>query len=364
MDSKELKYVHALNAVRRIGPGVLRSLKTYLGSMEAAWRADTQELATTGIPQKTIEAVCAARQSLNPDRLMEQLVRQNIWLITEEDPQYPPALKEIPSRPFALYGKGAISFPALERTIAVVGTRRPTAYGREATELIARGLADAGFAIVSGLAVGIDTRAHEAALSTKTKTIAVIGSGLDEPSLFPQENRGLLRRILEGGGTAVSEYPPGAPALPEHFPQRNRIISGLSRGVVVIEAREKSGALITARFALDQNREVFAVPGSIFTPTAQGPHRLIQDGAIPVTSAQDILKEFGIDIVAQQRAYDASFDATTRTLLDLLQEPLGVDTLKTKTGFDTPTIMASLSMLELKGLVRTLGADRYQRVVS
>lgn len=288
--------------------------------------------------------------------------------LTKDDSSYPPLLKEIAFPPERLYCRGALEmFRAKIGTpplaIAVVGTRRPTRYGLETTETLVRNLVDAGVPIVSGLATGIDTAVHRAALDAGGTTIAVLGSGVDDASLFPPENRGLARRIAESGGAVLSEHPPGTHATKAYFPQRNRIIAGLTQGTVVVEAREKSGALITARLALDANREVFAVPGPAFSPTSYGPHALIKQGAKLVTSAQDILEEFGGASYAQERNARALENLSTEetALLALLDEPSTIRELKVNTHFETSTIIATLSLLELKGFVRTVAIDTYQR---
>ncbi len=359
--STDLKFLNAFNSIPGVGPATLRTLKNHFVTFEAAWCAGEHELTQAGVTAKALQTILWKRPSLHPDRELQKLAKENIWILTEDDEHYPSYIKEIANPPVILYGKGAMLEDRI--SIGVVGTRRPTAYGVEATETIVRELAEAGLIIVSGLASGIDARAHETTLETQGKTIAVLGSGLDHYSIFPPENRGLARRIAEGGGTIISEYAPGTPAVKEHFPARNRIISGLSRGVLVIEAREKSGALITARFALEQNREVFAMPGSIFSPTSRGPNKLIQEGAKLITSAQDILEELGIEYnKEQERKLDELLGERERILLEFLEEPLGVDVIKEKTGFDTPAIVASLSMLELRGRVRNLGGDTYQKI--
>lgn len=361
MAATDLKFLNALNSIPGVGPATLRTLKNCFGTYETAWRAGEQELMQAGVSTRALQSILWKRPSLHPDRELQKLTKENIWTLTEDDERYPSYLKEIGNPPVILYGRGAMLDEKI--CIGVVGTRRPTAYGTEATETLVRELAEAGLTIVSGLASGIDARAHEATLDTQGKTIAVLGSGLDHYSIFPPENRGLARRIVEAGGTLISEYAPGTPAVKEHFPARNRIISGLSRGVLVIEAREKSGARITTRMAMEQNREVFALPGSIFSPTSRWPLLLIQQGAKLVTSAQDILEELGIEYNKESaQRLDDFFGETEKTLLGLLEAPLGVDAIKEKTGLATHAIVASLSMLELKGRVRNLGADTYQKI--
>lgn len=360
---RDLKFLNAFNSIPGVGPATLRTLKNNFGTYEEAWVADEGALFRAGVNPPSLRAISWKRATLHPDKEMEKLVKEDVWLIAEEDENYPALLREIPNAPVALYGRGDIRALAEETLkIAVVGTRRPTHYGLEACEKIVIGLSGAGITVVSGLATGIDARSHEAALDMQGKTIAVLGSGVDHNSIFPPENRGLARRIAESGGAVISEYAPGTPALKEHFPQRNRIISGLSKGILVVEAREKSGALITARFALEQNRDVFAVPGSIFSPTSLGPHRLIQDGAKLVTSHEDILMELGIEYTKEGKGDLSGIPEEERLLLAFLVEPVGVDYLKEKTHLDTAVIISSLSMLELKGHIRNMGGNTYQKI--
>lgn len=361
---RDLKYLHTFNSIPGVGQATLLRLKTHFRTLEEAWRAGEQSLKDAGILEPAIQAILWKRSSLNPDKEMEKLIRSRIWILTPEDPLYPPLLKEIPFYPLLIYGKGDATSLSTE-ALGVVGTRRPTAYGLEVTEQIVFGLAQSHLTIVSGLATGIDTRAHEAAIEGGTKTVAVLGSGIDQGSVFPPENRGLTRRIDEGGGAVISEYAPGILATKAHFPQRNRIISGLSRGVLVVEAREKSGALITARLALEQNRDVFAAPGSIFSPTSRGPHMLIQEGAKLITSSIDVLNELGIEYTQERsrETAEGSLDENEKLILRLLEEPLSLDFVREKTGIQTSVIVSTLALLELKGMVKNLGGDRYQKTM-
>lgn len=364
MDAVELKFANAFNSVPNIGGVSLRLLKNHFGSFAEAWRAGVGDLQTAGLNQPALAGINWKRPTTNPDREIEKLFKENIWLISEEDEKFPSLLKEIPSPPLLIYGRGRLELLTEKHiNIGVVGTRKPTSYGIEATEKIVSGLVRAGITITSGLAAGIDSEAHEAALAGKGKTIAVLGCGVDQYSIFPPENRGLARRIVEAEGVVLSEYSPGTPAVKEHFPQRNRIISGLSKGVLVVEARERSGALITSRLALDQNREVFAVPGSIFSLASYGPNQLIQQGAKAVTSAKDILEELGLDYTESvgSRSGDP-MDEKEWTILQMLEEPLNVDVIKEKSGLETGAILSSLSMLELKGIVKNMGGNMYQKV--
>ena len=363
MDTHEIKYLNALNAIPGVGPVTLRALKNNFGNFESAWQSSDNELENTKLDSEARQAILNRRPALHPDKEMERLVKERVWILTEEDSLYPALLKEIYNPPVIIYGRGNPRLLAEEKLrIAIVGTRKPSNYGLEAARKIASELAEEGIIIVSGLATGIDTQAHDAALKVKGNTIAVLGSGLDPVSIFPPENVRLAARIEEAGSIVMSEYAPGTPAMKENFPLRNRIISGLSNGVVVVEARERSGALITARLALEQNRDVFAVPGSIFTSTALGPLSLLQQGAKPVTSAQDILIEFGIDINQKQEQYRQSWNENEKTILETLEEPLDIDAIKQRTKFATGTLIATLSTLELKGIIKNMGNDTYQKI--
>lgn len=358
----DLKFLNALNCIPGVGPATLQFLKNHFGSYEEAFRASDSLLETLPLDPRAKKAIQWKRPSINPDREMERMIRDGVWLLGMNDNGYPSLLKEIPNPPAVLYGRGTLAPLATLLAIGVVGTRKPTQYGLEATAHLVSDLARNKIVIVSGLATGIDTRAHETALESTTPTIGALGSGLDYASLFPQENVGLARRIVDSGGAIISEYALGTPALKEHFPQRNRIIAGLSRGVLIVEAKERSGALITARFALEQNREVFALPGSIFSLNSAGTHRLIQEGAKLVRTAEDLLEELGIEYTNGRTRAEEAVGERERMLLELLHEPLAVDFIKEKTGFETAAIVTSLSLLELKGLVRNMGSDTYQKI--
>lgn len=357
----DTKYLHALASIPSITGKTLRALAGYFPSFEDAWRADEGMLKNAGLDEKAITAISWKRPSLDPNREMETLVRKSIWLIRETDSDYPAALQEIPHPPFLFYGSGAPNVFSVALSIGVVGSRKPTSYGTQATELITETLSRAGATIVSGLALGIDAIAHRTAVEANGATVAVLGSGLDDESLYPPSNRSLAHRITESGGAVISEYPPGTPALKEHFPARNRIISGLSKGVLVVEAQEKSGALITARFALEQNRDVFAVPGSIFSLSSKGTNTLIQEGAKLVSCGEDILKEYGIEYTTNTGSTEPLSEIEEQ-VLDILGEPRSIDDIKSATGLDTPAIIASVSLLEMKGRVRATGGERYERI--
>lgn len=363
MEEKEILFLNAFNAIPGVGAATLRALKKHFGSYEAAWRAPLARYADVALDTQARAALLQAKPGMDPEREMRRVLREELWMITEGDAAYPPLLAEIHTPPAILYGKGAKEALASDHSIAVVGTRRPTPYGIEATEAVVAGLTAAGVAVISGLATGIDTKAHRTALERRGTTVAVLGSGIDPQSLFPPENRTLADRIAASGGAVISEYAPGTPAVKEHFPLRNRIIAGLAHGALVVEARERSGALITARLAMEENRDVFAILGSIFSPTSAGPNALIQQGAKAVARAEDILEELGIDHArTAQTTETESLNEKERALLALLEHPRGIDDLCAETQFPVPVILATLSVLELKRLIRGLGGDVFQKV--
>ncbi len=282
----EVKYWVGFNLIAGIGRVKFSRLEEYFGDLERAWNAGLSELRRAGLDQKSVEAIVSRRPKISLDAEMERLERYKVRVLTLNDPAYPPRLKEIYDVPPVLYVRGALTAED-EWSVAVVGTRRTTAYGREVAERIVGELARSKVTIVSGLARGIDSVAHRAALEAGGRTIAVFACGLD--IIYPAENLKLAQAIMEHGAL-ISDYPLGTSPKAEHFPRRNRIMSGLSLGVLVVEAGEGSGALITANLALEQNRDVFAVPGSILSPVSRGTNRLIQDGAKLVRDVRDILE--------------------------------------------------------------------------
>lgn len=276
------------------------------------------------------------------------------------DKGYPAQLREIPSPPKALYVRGHI--PEGKPMIGIVGTRRCTPYGKRVTEHIVKGLVRAGVVIVSGMAIGIDSEAHKAALASGGETVAVVGSGIDESVVYPRSNVHLAREI-EKHGAVISEFDPYARAEKFYFPQRNRVISGLSLGVVVIEAKEKSGALITSNFALDQNRDVFAVPGSIYWETSAGPNNLIKQGAKAITCAEDILEELNLSLPDPQTNNIIAENPTEQKILDVFSKNPGthmhIDAITEESKLPSSDISSSLTMMEITDKVKNLGGDYY-----
>jgi DNA processing protein len=277
--------------------------------------------------------------------------------ISIEDKNYPRLLKKIKDPPKILYYLGEIK--PKENCFAIVGTRRFSPYGKQVALEIAGDLAEAGLTIVSGLAPGIDTFCHRAAIEKKKRTIAVLGTGLDEKSIYPKSNLKLVKKILEFGGCLISEYPPGTSGAKFTFPKRNRIISGLSLGVLVVEAPEKSGALITAEYAFSQKRKVFAIPGSIYSKASKGCHYLIKKGAKLVENANDILRELQLPELTLPGGVQGETAEENLILEALKEEALYIDRIIEKTKLPAKKVASTLAILEIKGKVRNLGGNVY-----
>ncbi len=282
---------------------------------------------------------------------------EDIKEISINDEKYPKLLKKIKDGPKVLYYRGEIKNE--ENCFAIVGTRRCSDYGKQVALEIAGDLAEAGLTIVSGLAPGIDTFAHRATVEKGRRTIAVLGTGVDEKSIYPKSNLKLARKILEIGGCLISEYPAGTRGTQFTFPQRNRIISGLSLGVLVVEAKEKSGALITANYAFQQKRKVFAVPGSIYSSNSKGPHLLIKSGAKLVENANDILKELNLPLKKVSFFCEGETEEEIFVLNALREGGLDIDKIIEKTKLSAAKVVSTLAILEIKGKVKNLGGNIY-----
>lgn len=280
-----------------------------------------------------------------------------------EDKEYPGELKKIKGAPKVLYYKGILPSPD-EKCLAIVGTRRYSPYGQQVASKISGELADAGLTIVSGLAPGIDTFSHRAVVEKRKRTIAVLGTGLDEKSIYPQTNLDLSRKIIECGGCLISELPEGTSGSKFSFPRRNRIISGLSLAVLVIEAKEKSGSLITADYAIKQNKKLFAIPGQIYSSNSAGPNKLIKSGAKLITSTADILEELGLQSFDfRPKGYPDKFSAENleeKLIMDALKdEPLHVDKIIEKTRLSASVVATTLALMEISGRARILKGNVY-----
>ncbi len=357
----ELQYWVGFNVVRGIGPAKFRALVDYFGSSQTAWAADRGALLQAGLDKRALKSLLETRESVDLPRLLDEIEAAGTTILTWEDEAYPPYLVEIADPPPVLYLRGELQTRD-QWAVAVVGTRRATAYGKHVTTQLAGDLARSGVTIVSGLARGIDAVAHQAALDVGGRTIAVLGSGIR--NIYPPEHRRLADQIA-ASGAILSGFPPGTPPEAGNFPRRNRIISGLSLGALVVEAGTRSGALITANYALEQGRDVFAVPGPINARSSLGTNRLIQQGAKLVLSAADILEELNMTMVDEQVAAQLALPATHEEaqLLQLLSgHPQHVDELSRSAGLPVAQVSSALTMMQLKGMVRQVEGMSYVRV--
>lgn len=356
MDSKA--YWVGFNLVKGIGAVRLRQIIDFFGTLEIAWNSPREGLLAAGLPAKVVENFQQVRSQVDLERIMANIEKKQVKVLTWEDLEYPRRLKEISQAPPVLFVNGSINVED-DWAVAVVGTRRVTPYGRQVAAEIARFLAQNGVTVVSGLARGVDAIAHQTALQTGGRTIAVLGNGVDV--VYPPEHRKLASEIA-AQGALVSDYPIGTPPDGINFPPRNRIISGLSLATVVVEAGEKSGALITAEFAVEQGRDVFAVPGSILTPQSEGTNRLIEQGARPLLKMTEILDVLKLEQIPEKqltRKLNPSSATEKRLLSCLTQDPLHVDELCGLSGLPISEVSATLTMMELKGMVSQVGGMHY-----
>ena len=396
--ANDLKYWVALSRLPQLGAVRFRRLEAYFGELEAAWRADGRQLQAAGLKEGDAAELLAARAGISPDAELAALDKAGFAAVNWHSGRYPLRLKQIADPPPVLYYAGTLEPDADDRSLAVVGTRSPTEYGKRAAAALTRDLAANGLTIVSGLALGIDGIAHRSALEAGGRTIAVLAGGLDR--VYPKEHADLFRRIQQQGAI-VSEHPPGVRPLSGRFPRRNRLISGITMGTLVVEAGVKSGTRYTVYQALEQNREVFCVPGEIFSPASAFTNRMIQEGAKLVLNCGDILEELNLPATAAAASSDnqtAANGATTppaasagqqqkppagqqekmdfqaaapiieevgeeaALLAYLHDEPLHVDELRRQSGLTINAVNGMLALLELQGKVKQVGSLHYVRV--
>ncbi len=355
----DIRYWIGFNLIPRIGSVRVGALLKYFGDLESAWRADAASLRAAGLPRDALERLLYLRPQLDLDAELHRIEANGVRILTWESPEYPPLLRNIDQSPPVLYVRGSI-LPADKWAVAVVGTRHASAYGKEVARRIAADLAENDVTVVSGLALGIDGIAHRAALDAGGRTLAVFACGLD--IIYPARHHDLATRASQSGAL-ISDYPLGTKPEAINFPPRNRLISGLALGTLVVEAGSKSGALITLRFALDQGRETFAVPGNIYNRTSAGTNAVLQRGeAKLVTRVEDILEELNLTMVAQQSEVREIVpeSPTEQALLDCIgNEPIHLDQVVRDTGLPTATVSSTLFMMELKGMVRQVDTMSY-----
>lgn len=354
-----LKYWLGFNLVKGIGPAKLRILLDRHGTVADAWQTSESDLVQAGIDRRTIDVFLKTRSTIDLDRELQKIENAGIELIVWESEGYPRYLKEITHPPPLIYVRGQMN-ELDDWAIAVVGTRRKTAYGRQVTTDLVRGLVSNQVTIVSGLARGIDSIAHQTAVEMGGRTIAVLGSGLD--IIYPSENRSLANKIVSGHGALISEFALGTKPEGKNFPPRNRVISGLSLGVIVVEAGRRSGALITADFALEQDREVFAVPGNVTSPASRGTNSLIQEGAKLVRNVEDVLEELNMMMVQEKTMVQMAMPESAeeaKLLSSLTHQPIHIDELTRQAELPSALVSSTLTLMELKGMVRQVGGMQY-----
>ncbi len=387
----------ALSQVPRLGAARFRLLEAHFGGdMERAWGAPMRDLRAAGVGSAVAQAITEARQSVVPERETERLANAGVDALTWHDHRYPERLRQIPDAPPVLYVRGSLP-PEEEPAVAVVGTRRPTDYGYRVTADLCAALASQGITVVSGLALGIDSRAHKSTLDAGGRTVAVLGNGLD--TVYPRENLRLAERIVAEGGAVVSEFALGVRPEASNFPRRNRIISGMTLGTLITEAGETSGTRWTVYHALEQNREIFCVPGSIYSETSRLTNRLIREGAKLVSNVGDILVEIGLDAAERQIPLELDGTGPTSNTLDdiagngfgptsgvvpnnpvqwepvsvesadpeeadllrhVTRDPIHIDDLVRVSAMPITQVSSLLTMLELKGLVQPVGTMHYR----
>ena len=392
-----LGYWIALSRVPRLGSARFRLLESHFdGDLAAAWEAPARELRAAGVGRAVAQSIVSARESSSPDQELSRLRDAGVSAINWHDPAYPHRLRETDDAPPVLYVRGALP-PVDSPSVAVVGTRHPTDYGYRVTTDLCSALAARGVVVVSGLALGIDARAHKSTVDAGGVTVAVLGNGLD--TVYPRENLRLAERIVDEGGAIISEFPIGVRPEASHFPRRNRIISGMTLGTLVTEAGETSGTRWTVYHALEQNREIFCVPGSVYSESSRLTNRLIREGAKLVSNVNDVLVEIGLETSERQMpldlsasnhssrspaktgangqsetgpalAYDPiecqstapeSVDPDEAELLHhIARDPVHIDDLVTLSSRPIAEVSGLLTMLELKGLVKQVGTMHYQ----
>ena len=358
--NSEDAYWLAFSNVRGIGAVRFRKLLNFFGELSVAWQAERSELIIAGLTEKAVDQVLETRKTLKPENLDVDLKRKGIKYLTWNSPDYPRYLLEIAQPPPVLYYIGDI-LPEDDLAVAIVGTRNVTKYGKQITNDTASYLAGSGITVVSGLARGVDGIAHQAAIEAGGRTFAVLGSGVDV--IYPPEHRKLAREIVQHGAV-ISDYPPGTKPDGINFPPRNRIISGLSRGTVVVEAGERSGALITAKFALEQGRDIFAVPGSVLSQMSKGTNQLIAEGATPMTNPVVITDTLELARTGKERKTEQiEISAIEKNILRVLgDESLHIDEICARTSLTIEKLTAELTMMELKGIVQRENGMEYSRV--
>lgn len=357
-----LAYDIALNHFFKFGPVMLRSLKAQLGDAEGVWRAPREALIQDDIPARLVDEFVSWRSTQDPAALEAAVHTRGLSVFRLDDPAYPALLKTIYDPPHLLYSRGTLPSPDAP-CLGIVGSRAATDYGLRVAYDLSRDIAGHGVVIVSGLAQGIDEAGHTGALDAKGATVAVLGHGFGAGD--SSRKRRLGQRIIAEGGAVITEFPPAMPPLKQHFPIRNRIIAGMCRGTLVVEAAVASGTLITARAAMEEGREVFAVPGPITSPTSQGTNRLCKDGAHVVTEARDVLEVYGVatsPTPSSGRRGTEGLAGNEKIIAEILTlQPKHIDEIARLSALPGSVVSAVLTSLELRGFAQNVGGMRYIR---
>lgn len=365
MENKDLKYWIAFSKCDFDSTYSIAAYK-HFGSIQEAWYASIADIAN--IPEigyKRAENVASRKKDIDPNQTLDEILSRNLKVITYQDKDYPEALKHITNPPARLFIKGDLKNCNLNKTLGVVGSRKATPYILEILTKLIKDLPANDITIISGMAYGTDTCAHRASLDANLKTIAVLGSGLD--NIYPATNKSLFEEIINGNGAAISEYYPTTAPMAWQFPHRNRIVSGLSQGVILAEGAQKSGALITARLATEQNKELLCIPGQVTNPNTYGPHKLIKEGAALITSAQDIMDamDWQAELVLQCQKIDKIklLDNEEKVYKTLSLEPKSIDNIIKETDLSTAELMVILTSLELQGIIKQLPQEKFIRTL-
>lgn len=361
------KYWLAFAALEKTGSVFVQKLFEHFSDIELAWKADISELIRIeNISKKQLDNFLSEKEKISPDKCLEEIISRDLSFITFDDADYPELLRHIYNPPMTLFIAGDISSCNLDKTLAIVGSRKASESSKEILNKLIYDLAGTDICIISGLAAGIDTAAHNAAIKSGLKTIGVIGGGLNH--IYPSSNRNLFRQIKEGSGAVISEYWPTFEPIAWRFPHRNRIVSGLSKGTLVAEAAIKSGALITAKLCLEQSRELMCIPGLISNPNTAGVYKLLKDGASLVTCADDVLNALNWEVKKTQKNINldnnVQFTDEEKIVLDLiLRDSLNIDELIVKTNLNIGDLMVILTNLEIRGLIKQTDGEKYVSLV-
>ena len=357
------KYWIAFSAIEQLDSTFIQRLYNYFGDIETAYRAGLNDLKQIDeLSVKKAENFVEKKKSIDVDKAYDDVLKREIKFITFDSQDYPYMLSQISNPPMTIYYKGDLASCNLNRTIAFVGSRRASLNGKDSVKRVISDLKNTDVCIVSGLAAGIDAISHESAILNNLKTIGVIASGFDY--VYPEGNKHLYEKIENGAGAVVSEYYPTFQPLKFRFPQRNRIVTGLSYGTVVGEAALKSGALISANLTLEQGRELMCIPGAINNTNTEGVYKLIKDGASIVTCGEDILNALGWEIqqVKSENKQNLDLSPQEKIVFDIIGvEPKGFDEIQTETKLDTDELLSLMTIMEMKGLLEHIEGDRYKR---